>query len=484
MIKILIASEHTVVREGLKQIVAGSGDMVVAGEASSGQEVLDKVLKNYYDVVLLDISPPDRSALDALKELKSQRPNLPVLILSMHPEEQYAVRAFRAGASGYLTIGCAPDELITALRKVLRGGKYISSSLAERLAFNLERGLEKLPHELLSDREYQVMCLIASGKTVSEIADELWLSVKTISTYRSRILEKMNLRNNAELVRYYARFCADRSAAFSGTVPCKNCGQDNAQEAGICVNCGAALVTAAETPAAAVSPRPELRQLPAKLASFWSKYRWPVVALAIAVIAAGVAGWQVQRSPTTAVVTTEGLELRYDDGTAEGYVSPHWGGYLVSFSPPATPFIINKIKVCGVTWGTGWEGTEFELQIWDKEQEVLHSASYPFTLFPSTVSPVAAQAQYDKAAPWIEVAVPDIEVETDFFIHVYAGTVKGEGIHLGSDDSLTNKHSDLTVLATEGVYKIRDTWPYPKDMWFADKSKVNWMIRVIGQAPE
>jgi len=356
MIRLLVATENTIVREGLKQIVADSNDMVVAAEARNGQEVLDEVLRSYYDVVLLDFSLPDRSALDVLKELKSQRPNLSILILSIHPEEQYAVRAFRAGASGFLTIDCAPDELIAAIRKVLRGGKYVSSSLAERLAFDLERGVEKLPHEFLSDREYQVMCLIASGKTVSEIADELWLSVKTISTYRSRILEKMNLRNNAELVRYYARFCADHSAAFTGTVQCRSCGLDNAQEASICANCGATLVTEAEPSLPTPSPIPELRQLPTKLAGFWSKYKWLMVALAIAVVVAtGVVEWQVQRNPTPAVVTTEGLELKYDDGIAEGYVSPHWGGYLVNFTPPSTPFIINKIKICGVTWGTGWK---------------------------------------------------------------------------------------------------------------------------------
>ena len=209
-----------------------------------------------------------------------------------------------------------------------------------------------------------------------------------------------------------------------------------------------------------------------------------MVALTFAVVAVVVVGWQLQRTPTTAVVTPEGLELMYDDGIAEGYISPHLGGYLVSFTPPSTPFIINKVKICGVTWGTGWEGTEFELQIWDKEQNALYSGDYPFDMFPSVISPAAAQSQLGKAPPWIEIAVPNIAVETDFFIHVYAGTMKGQGLHLGADDSTTNMNSDVTVAVTEEVYKTRDTWPYPKNMWFADKSKVNWMIRVTGQDSE
>ena len=482
MIKILIASENTIVREGLKQIVADSGDIVVAGEARNNQEVLDEVLKNHYDVALLDISLPDRNSLDVVKELKSQRPRLSILILSIHPEEQNAVRAFRAGASGFLTIECAPDELTNAIRKVQRGGKYVSTSLAERLAFDLERGLEKLPHEALSDREYQVMCLIASGKTVSEIADELWLSVKTISTYRSRILEKMNLKNNAELVRYYARFCVDRSAAFTGTVQCRSCGQDNALEAIVCANCGDTLVTELEHPLPTPRLLPGLRQVPTSIASFWSKYRWLKVALTIVVIVTGVVAWQVQQTTTPAVVTPEGLELMYDDGIAEGYVSSHLGGYLVSFSPPSTPFHINKVKMRGVTLGTGWEGRKFELQIWDNKQKILYSTSYPFTLFPSTVAPAATQPQLRKTPPWIEVAVPSIEVETDFFIHVYAYTTKQQGVHIGADDSVKNKHSNLTAPVAEEVYEIRETWPYPKNMWFADKSKVNWMIRVVGRS--
>jgi DNA-binding NarL/FixJ family response regulator len=202
MIKILIADDHPVVRKGLKEIIQATSDMTVSGEASDGQEVLEKVMKIDFDVVVLDIAMPGRSGLDILKELKSGKPELPVLILSIHPEEQYAVRVLKAGASGYLTKDSAPDELITAIRKVSRGKKYISASLAEKLAYDLEIGAEKPLHETLSDREYEVMCLIASGKTVKEIAEQLFLSGKTISTYRSRILEKMKMRSSAELTHY------------------------------------------------------------------------------------------------------------------------------------------------------------------------------------------------------------------------------------------------------------------------------------------
>lgn len=202
MIKILIADDHTIVRKGLKQILAETPDMVVVDEASNGNEVLAKVRKDDYSVVLLDISMPGKSGLDVLKELKSDRPKLPVLILSMYPEEQYAVRVLRAGASGYLTKEGAPEELIAAIRKVVQGKKYVSASLAEKLAFDLESDSQKPLHETLSDREFQVMRMIASGKTVSEISEELSLSVKTISTYRTRILEKMRMKNNAELTHY------------------------------------------------------------------------------------------------------------------------------------------------------------------------------------------------------------------------------------------------------------------------------------------
>jgi two-component system invasion response regulator UvrY len=203
MIRILIADDHTIVREGLKQIISDVTGMEVAGEATNGHEVLDKIKDGGFDVVLLDLSMPGKSGLETLKEIRIVGQSLPVLILTMHPEEQYAVRVLKAGASGYLTKESAPDELITAIRKVTKGGKYISPSLAERLAYNLEIDNNRPVHETLSDREYQVFCKIASGNTISEIAEEMSLSVKTISTYRSRILEKMGMKSNAELT-YYA----------------------------------------------------------------------------------------------------------------------------------------------------------------------------------------------------------------------------------------------------------------------------------------
>lgn len=202
MIKILIADDHPIVRKGLKEIIEETPGMKVVDEASNGQEVLEKIFKKDINVVLLDISMPGRSGLDILRDIKRQKPKLVVLVLSMHPEEQYAVQALKEGASGYLTKESAPDELLTALRKVSSGGKYVSSSLAEKLAYALEKDGEKPPHETLSVREYEVMRMIASGKTVTEIARELFLSPKTISTYRARILEKMRMKNNAQLVRY------------------------------------------------------------------------------------------------------------------------------------------------------------------------------------------------------------------------------------------------------------------------------------------
>ncbi len=201
-IRLLIGDDHAVVRKGMKQILAETKDIVVADEAGNGREVLEKVRKSDFDMVLLDISMPGRDGLEILKELKSLKPKLPVLMLSMYPEEQYAVRSLRSGASGYLTKDSAPDELISAIRKVSSGGKYVSASLAEKLALKLGADVEKPLHEALSDREYQVMCMIASGKAVKEIGEELSLSVKTVSTYRSRILEKMRLKGNAELTRY------------------------------------------------------------------------------------------------------------------------------------------------------------------------------------------------------------------------------------------------------------------------------------------
>jgi len=203
MIHILIADDHSIVREGLKQIVAQSPEMVVQGEAVNGQQVLELIYKKDYDLILLDIAMPGRGGIDTLKQLKIEKPEIPVLILSMYPEDQYAVRAIKAGASGYLTKESAPEELIGAIKKVALGGKYVSAGLAEKLIENLGQDMEKQDHTLLSDREYQVMVMIASGRTVKEIGDELCLSVKTISTNRTRALKKMGMKNNAEFT-YYA----------------------------------------------------------------------------------------------------------------------------------------------------------------------------------------------------------------------------------------------------------------------------------------
>ncbi len=203
MIKILTADDHSIVREGIKQIISKHSDMIVAGEASNAQEVLELCSKNDYDIVLLDISMPGRSGLDILKELKEKKPNLRILILSMHPEEQLALRTFKTGGSGYLTKNSAPKELINAIRKISSGGRYISLAMAEKLAFELDDDTEKPLHNTLSNREFQVMCMIAKGKTVKEIAEELLLSPNTISTNRARILEKMRMNTNAELT-YYA----------------------------------------------------------------------------------------------------------------------------------------------------------------------------------------------------------------------------------------------------------------------------------------
>jgi two-component system invasion response regulator UvrY len=202
MIRILIVDDHSIVREGMKQILADIDDIQVSGEAANGADALAIAQKNQFDLVLLDISMPGRNGLDVLKELKTIKPGLPVLMLSMYPEEQYAVRALRSGASGYLTKESAPDELISAIRKVCGGGRYVSASLAENIAFTIDPKAERSPHESLSDREYEVMCMIASGKAVKDIAQELSLSVKTISTYRSRILVKMNMKTNADVTRY------------------------------------------------------------------------------------------------------------------------------------------------------------------------------------------------------------------------------------------------------------------------------------------
>jgi DNA-binding NarL/FixJ family response regulator len=203
MIRVLVADDHAVVRRGLKQILREQPDIGDVGEAKNGQEALELARSGEWDVIVLDITMPGKSGLDVLKELRQGQSRVPVLILSVHPEEQYAVRAFKTGASGYISKECAPDELVLAVRKIIKGGKYVSETLAERLASMLEEGAPA--PERLSDREYQVMLMLASGKSLSLIADEMALSVKTISTYRSRILEKMKLKNNAEIIRFALR---------------------------------------------------------------------------------------------------------------------------------------------------------------------------------------------------------------------------------------------------------------------------------------
>lgn len=200
MIKIIIADDHPVVRKGLKQILSEETDVELVKEARNDSEVLNLLHAHDWDAVVLDITMPGRGGLELLTELKRLRPKLPVLVLTVHPEDQYAVRALKEGASGYMNKESAPEELVQAIRKIIRGGKYVSAALAEKLASMI--GAEAQPHENLSIREYQVMLLIASGKTISEIAEEMSLSIKTISTYRTRILEKMGMTNNVELARY------------------------------------------------------------------------------------------------------------------------------------------------------------------------------------------------------------------------------------------------------------------------------------------
>lgn len=202
MMRILIVDDHAVVRDGVKRIFDERPGEAVFGEASTAQEALRLVQTENWDAVVLDISLGARNGLEVLKELKHLHPRLPVLIFSMHSEEQYARRAFKAGAAGYVTKGSSREELVQAIIKVVSGGKYVSSTLAERLVVDIERGTDRPPHEALSDREFEVMNLIASGKTVREIAELLSLSDKTISTYRARILEKMDMKTSAELTHY------------------------------------------------------------------------------------------------------------------------------------------------------------------------------------------------------------------------------------------------------------------------------------------
>jgi two-component system invasion response regulator UvrY len=202
MVKIIIADDHAIVREGLKQILTKIQDLTVVAEAANGNELLEKVRASSWDVVLLDLNMPGLNGLDTLKQLRTERPGLHVLVLSMYPEEQYALRVLKAGACGYLTKVTVPEQLVDAIRAVSSGRKYISASLAERLAFEFETDFEKPAHGKLSDREYQVLLLIASGQSVKEIGAGLALSVKSISTYRTRVLQKMNMKNNADLIHY------------------------------------------------------------------------------------------------------------------------------------------------------------------------------------------------------------------------------------------------------------------------------------------
>jgi len=200
--RVLIADDHAVFRRGLKETISEAFPKVAFGEAKSAQEALEHARVRDWDIVILDISMPGKSGLDILNDLKRLRPRLPILLLSMHPEEQYARRALKAGASGYLTKESVPEELKLAVRKIVAGGRYVSSTLAETLASDLRKGVDVPVHEILSDREFQVLRMIASGKTVKQIADEIGLSVKTVSTYRARILEKTDLKTTAALIRY------------------------------------------------------------------------------------------------------------------------------------------------------------------------------------------------------------------------------------------------------------------------------------------
>jgi len=202
MIKVLLADDHAIIRDGLKQILAETDDLKVCGEAADGNEVLRQVREADWDVLVLDISMPGRSGLEVVKMVKELKPKLPVLILSMHHEDQYAVRALRAGASGYLTKEADADHLIGVIRKVAQGGVYISGTVAELLARDIMPANDGLPHQALSDREFQVFRMIAAGQGITEIADALTLSVKTVSTHKARIMQKMNLANQAELIRY------------------------------------------------------------------------------------------------------------------------------------------------------------------------------------------------------------------------------------------------------------------------------------------
>lgn len=204
-LRVLIADDHAIVRQGLRQILSETDDMEVAGEAENGVQALQMVRDRPWDVVLMDVSMPDRNGIDALKMIRKELPRLPVLILSIYPEDQYAVRALRAGAAGYLSKQSAPEQLVTAIRQVASGKKYVSQAVAEALANAVMEDGDRPLHEKLSDREFQTLRLIAGGRTPAQIAEALNISVKTVSVYRARLLEKMNMRNNAELTHYGIR---------------------------------------------------------------------------------------------------------------------------------------------------------------------------------------------------------------------------------------------------------------------------------------
>ena len=205
MIRVLIVDDHAILRRGLRALLSDEFHGAAFGEASDARQALEQLRKEKWDVALLDITMPGKSGLELLKEFKAARPKLPVLVLSAHPEDQFAVRVLKAGAAGYMTKESAPEELVQAIRKILAGGRYVSPTLAEQFVLNVRKDFTRAPHETLSDREYEVMCRIASGKTVTEIAGELSLSVKTISTYRARILQKLGVKNSAEIARYAIR---------------------------------------------------------------------------------------------------------------------------------------------------------------------------------------------------------------------------------------------------------------------------------------
>ena len=202
MIRIVLADDHTIVREGLKQLLCAAAEFQVVGEARDGHEVMKQVRENDFDVLLLDMSMPGKSGTDLIRQVKSEKPKLRVLILSMHEEEQYAVRAIKAGSSGYLTKESASAQLVSAIRKVAGGGAFISAAVAEQLALGAMPQAEGTPHSSLSDREFQVLCMLANGKSVTDIGEELNLSVKTVSTHKARLMQKMNMASQADLIRY------------------------------------------------------------------------------------------------------------------------------------------------------------------------------------------------------------------------------------------------------------------------------------------